>query len=107
MCPAARAQEARKQAVPAYMISYDLRKVRNYDALIKALRTMKCISPLKSVWFGTLVGPASEIRKILMKEMDADDGLIVVELKPGSDWACKAVNEHGAEWLSNCVTKAG
>ncbi|MCQ1766140.1 hypothetical protein NOJ28_11395 [Neorhizobium galegae] len=90
--------------MPAYMISYDLRKVRNYDALLKALRTMKCISPLKSLWFGTLLGPASEIRKILLQQMDGDDGLVIVELKPGSEWAVAKVNENGGVWLQQNVS---
>ncbi|MDM9644481.1 hypothetical protein [Rhizobium sp. S163] len=89
--------------MPAYMISYDLRKVRNYEGLVKALRNMKCISPLKSVWLGTLKGPAEEIRTILLREMDGDDGVLVVELKPGSDWAIKRVNENGAAWLQQNV----
>jgi hypothetical protein len=90
--------------MPAYLISYDLRKFRNYDSLIKALRNMKCVSPLKSVWFGSLKGPASTIRDILRKEMDDDDGLLVVELTRGSDWATYKVNEGGAEWFRANLT---
>lgn len=89
--------------MPAYIISYDLRKVRNYDGLIKALRAMKCISPLKSMWFGNLVGPASEIRTILLREMDGDDGLVIVEMKQGSDWAVARANENGGAFLQNNV----
>ncbi len=89
--------------MPAYMISYDLRKDRNYEGLIKALRNMKCISPLKSLWFGNLVGPASEIRTILLREMDGDDGLVVVEMKPGSDWAISRANENAAGFLQQYV----
>lgn len=100
-------QPTQEQAMPHYMISYNLRKVRNYDGLIKTLRTMKCISPLKSLWVGSLVGPASAIRQILANEMDSDDGLVIVEIKPGSDWATKAPNEHASTWFSNNITKAG
>lgn len=38
-------QPTQEQAMPHSMISYDLRKVLNYDGLVKTLRTMKCISP--------------------------------------------------------------
>ena len=89
--------------MPAYMISYDLRKVRNYDGLIKALREMKCISPLKSLWFGNLKGPSTAIREILMNQMDGDDGLVIVEMKPGSDWATKSANENAVAWLQQNV----
>ena len=90
--------------LPAYMISYDLRKIRNYDGLIKLLRGWKCISPLKSLWFGTLNGPTAAIRDLLRTQMDGDDGLVVVELKPGSDWATYSPNENGAEWLKANIT---
>lgn len=90
--------------MPAYMISYDLRKNRNYDGLIKALRDMKCISPLKSVWFGNLNGPASEIRDILLSEMDSDDGLVIVEMKAMAQWATARVNENGTVFLQQYVT---
>ncbi|WP_245431985.1 hypothetical protein [Aminobacter aminovorans] len=86
------------------MISYDLRKVRNYDGLIKILRGWKCISPLKSLWLGTLTGPAGTIRDLLRAQMDSDDGLIVVELKPGADWALYKTNENAAAWLQANVT---
>ncbi|WLS01730.1 hypothetical protein [Shinella oryzae] len=89
--------------MPAYMISYDLRKVRNYDSLIKTLRNMKCISPLKSLWFGNLKGPASEVAKILLEEIDGDDGLVIVEMKEGADWAVVRENEDAATFLQKFV----
>jgi len=92
--------------MPAYMISYDLRKVRNYDALIKQLRDWQCISPLKSVWLGLLNGPATALRDLLLAHIDNDDGLLVMELKQGCQWGSYLLNENGADWLSRNVTKA-
>lgn len=89
--------------MPAYLISYDLRKVRNYDALVKSLRQWSCVSPLKSVWLGQLRGPASTIRDVLRQHMDGDDGLLIVELKQGSDWATYRVNEAASGWLQRNV----
>lgn len=85
--------------MPAYIITYDLRKARNYDALIKQLRDWNCISPLKSVWLGSLRGPTTAIRDILKKHIDGDDGLMIIELKQGSDWATVRVNENASSWL--------
>lgn len=89
--------------MPAFIITYDLRKKRQYGDLIKQLRDWGCISPLESVWFGNLNGPAPAIRDILCRCIDGDDGLLVVELKWGSDWATSKVNEHGGDWLKRNV----
>lgn len=73
--------------MPAYMISYDLRRDRNYDALTQQLRTWNCVRPLRSLWFGNLTGSAETIRDLLRTLIDGDDGLLVIEIKPTSDWA--------------------
>jgi hypothetical protein len=85
--------------MPAYMISYDLRKVRNYDALIKQLRDWGCVSPLKSLWLGQLKGTSATIRDLLVRLMDSDDGLIVIEIKPTSDWAFVRLQEDITAWI--------
>jgi hypothetical protein len=90
--------------MPAFLITYDLRKVRNYDGLIGALRNWKAISPLESVWLADIAASASSIRDSLQALVDADDGILVVELKLGADWATRFVNENGAEWLRSKVT---
>lgn len=87
----------------AYMISYDLRKVRNYDGLIKLLREWKCISPLQSLWLGYLKGNAATIRDLLRQHMDNDDGLLVCEIKPTNDWAYINVNEDASVWFKQYV----
>ncbi|KAA0686020.1 hypothetical protein DTW90_34610 [Neorhizobium sp. P12A] len=76
-----------------YLISYDLRKVRNYEPLIKTLRDWGCVRPLESVWVGYLKGGAATIRDLLVAHMDTDDGLIVVQVPAGSDWAFRQVKE--------------
>lgn len=87
-----------------YMISYDLRKVRHYDSLLKTLREWGCISPLGSVWVGYLNGTATTIRDALAAHMDADDGLMVVQLQPGSQWGTRQVKENAVEWFRKYVT---
>jgi hypothetical protein len=85
--------------VPLYMISYDLRKRRKYTDLINQLRDWGCTTPLRCVWFGNLRGPAPLVRDLLRRHMDNDDGLMVVELRQGSDWATYRTLIGGAEWL--------
>ncbi len=87
--------------MPAYLISYDLRKSRNYDDLLKQLRSWGCISPLKSLWLGQLRGNAATIRDILRNLIDADDGLLVCEIKPTSDWGSFKLDDNQActDWI--------
>ncbi|TAX45947.1 hypothetical protein ELI02_29995 (plasmid) [Rhizobium leguminosarum] len=87
--------------MPAYMISYDLRRVRNYDHLIKQLKDWGCVRPLQSLWLGNLKGNAVTVRDILKQLMDADDGLIVCEIKPTGDWATFQLidNTESVAWI--------
>lgn len=89
--------------MPAYMISYDLRKVRNYDALIKELRSWGCIRPLKSFWLGELKGNSNTIVSLLRQHMDSDDGIVVCEIKPTNDWTYYGVDEEAAAWFKKHV----
>jgi len=85
--------------MPLYVISYDLRKARNYEPLLKVLRDWKCARVLASVWLGELRGPAVAIRDLLGAHIDGDDGLIVLELKPNFDWAVLRPQQAGANWM--------
>ncbi len=82
-----------------FVITYDLRKRRNYQPLYDALKKWKAVPLLESVWLVQLKGPAVEIRDILATFMDNDDGLAVLELRPGFDWAVRRVWTSAANWL--------
>ncbi|OYW51155.1 MAG: hypothetical protein B7Y36_18940 [Novosphingobium sp. 28-62-57] len=85
-----------------WTVSYDLRSPgRNYEALYKALRSVPFAHILESVWLIEAVGPASRIRDELSKTLDANDGLIVVEIPPNADWAVRSINAASAEWLKS------
>ena len=86
-------------AVPMFVISYDLRKQRNYQPLWDQLNAWNCQRVLESVWFGDLRGPAQTIRDILLTKMDGDDGLVVLELEPEFDWASARGQRSGTAWL--------
>lgn len=85
--------------MPHYLISYDLRKARNYQPLYDQLAAWGAVSPLESVWLAELVGPASTIRDMLGQLIDADDGLLVIQLAPGFQWGTKGVPAVANDWL--------
>lgn len=82
-----------------YLITYDLRKVRNYKPLYDCFATWKAVRLLESVWLADLVGPAPAVRKVLLDLIDADDGLAVIELAPKLDWATFGALPAGSDWL--------
>lgn len=87
--------------MPSYIVSYDLRKVRDYPSLTKALRDGGFVSPLESLWLGNSTYSAEKLRDALRGLMDGDDGVLVIELNPGSDWAFQNLNNGAAtrQWL--------
>jgi hypothetical protein len=87
--------------MPMYLISYDLRKVRNYEPLWKALRDWNSARLLESVWLADLAGPAQTVRDLLASFIDGDDGIAVIELKPNFDWGTLRCQTAGTQWLRN------
>lgn len=85
--------------MPSYLITYDLRKERNYRKLYECLEQWKAVALLESVWLADLKGPASEVRRILQSHMDHNDGLAVLELKSQFDWATYKVPALASGWL--------
>jgi hypothetical protein len=89
----------RRTTMPMYLISYDLRKVRNYEPLWKVLRDWKSVRLLESLWLTELLGPAPTIRDLLQPYIDGDDGIAVLELMPNFDWATLRCQPAGTNWL--------
>ncbi len=80
-----------------YVISYDLRKQRNYEALFEAIKSYGTWAHvLESTWAIKTAKSAAEVRDHLAGHMDSDDGLFVV--KSGGEAAWRDVNCK-AEWL--------
>lgn len=57
--------------MPMFMVSYDLRKQRNYQPLYDILIKWKAVRALESLWLAELKGNAAEIRDVLMGAADA------------------------------------
>jgi hypothetical protein len=85
--------------MPLYLISYDLRKQRNYDELYKLLELWKARRLLKSVWLAELRGLSDAVIGYLRGAIDAGDGLAVIELKKTGDWSAIQAETDGITWL--------
>jgi len=70
-----------------YQIVYDLRKQRNYNSLINAIKAYEVWAhPLESCWIIASDQSAQQIRDDLASVMDADDGLLVTRLQNEAAW---------------------
>lgn len=88
-----------------YLITYDNRAPRNYNALYQLMASWNAVRLSESVWLANLVGPAGTVRDIVLGTMQRDDLVTVVELKPGADWAVTLNASDAAKaWLSAHVT---
>ena len=82
-----------------YVISYDLHNQRNYKPVWDLLESWGAVRLLESLWVLTITGTANTLRDALKGVMDSDDSCAVVELKPGSYWACQRSRDAGVAWL--------
>lgn len=68
-----------------YLLSYDLRKQRDYQKLYDELKKFEAIRVLESEWTFKRVNTACVgLRDYFRTFIDEDDGLIVMEI---NDWA--------------------
>ncbi len=67
--------------MPSYVVSYDLRKLRNYDALYARLKHLPgAWKPLDSFWIIPEFTSSRALRLHIDPALDNDDGLVVLEL---------------------------
>jgi len=83
----------------SYIVSYDLRKQRNYQPLWDQLKAWGAVRLLESLWLLTRTENASTVLAALSSLVDEDDGLAVIELKTGLAWTVKACQPTGVTWL--------
>lgn len=85
--------------MPCYLISYDLRRDRDYDDLYEAIKEYRTWAHvLESTWAVVTQTSAKEIRNDLEQYTDNDDGLFVV--KSGTEAAWRNVLCDN-EWLKD------
>ncbi len=82
-----------------YMITYDLNAPgQDYGPLIKAIERYTHVKALKSAYFIDSTQDAGPIRDALMKLIDSNDMLFVMELK--KHWAANRT-ATATEWLKS------
>lgn len=70
-----------------YIISYDLRKVKDYNGLYAAIKSYEnCRKILESLWGICTTKSAPDIRDHLSDYMDKDDGLFVIKSGGAAAW---------------------
>jgi hypothetical protein len=89
-----------------FVISYDLRKARQYQRLVQQLEKWQAVRVLDSLWLANLNGTALKVRDVLRPLLDAEDGLAIIELKAGSMWATAGVQPAGLTWLKTQLPSA-
>lgn len=82
-----------------YMVTYDLNAPgQNYRPLIEAIERYNHCKALKSAYFIDTSRPVGAVRDDLMKLIDKNDTLFVIDLK--NNWGA---NRHtqATQWLQN------
>lgn len=71
-----------------YIISYDLRKQKDYQKLIDEIKKYtKWAKILESTWAVVTISSAEEIGKHLKNYMDQDDGLFIMKSGKEAAWS--------------------
>lgn len=86
-----------------YIVSYDLRKKRDYPAIWKALETAGAVKLLESLWLLDVPLSATAVRDKFGAEMDADDGIAIVQIDSTGYWATRGVLSEGRDWLKQKI----
>ena len=69
------------------------------------MASWKAVRLAESVWLANLRGPAPVVRDMVLRTLQLNDSVAVVELKHGADWAVSpAVSSTASAWLSAYVT---
>lgn len=89
-----------------FVISYDLHRRRDYRDLYQLLESWKAVRLLESVWLADLIGPAETVKELVLKTLDSDDSVAVLELKPGAQWAAAREKPGARAWLMKRLPRA-
>lgn len=89
-----------------FLITYDNRPPRKYDALYKLMATWRAVKLAESVWLANLNGSADVVRGFVLRTLQTNDLVAVIELKQGADWATNCVPTAATNWLAANVTPA-
>ena len=81
-----------------FLVSYDLRRKRNYDELYAAIQSYpKSTRILESDWIISSSKTVGQIRDHLVAHIDADDGLFVAALTGAAAWRRTSCGDEAAK----------
>lgn len=88
-----------------YLVSYDLDKPgQDYTDLTKRLEEFGAQRILYSEWFLSHTATAAELRDDLLRFMDSNDRILVVELKNSAAWQRLMIsNEAVLGWFNKAT----
>jgi hypothetical protein len=86
-----------------YIISYDQHRDRDYTPVWTQLNSWGAKRVLESVWLLASSLTAQQIRDQLQTVTRKEDSLLVVELKPGSNWGTYQAQTPGVQWLQQNI----
>ena len=71
----------------AYIISYDLRRIRDYSSLWSAIKSYGTWAKItESMWIIVTSQDVVQVRNFLLRYMDEDDRLFVAKYGGGAVW---------------------
>ncbi len=82
-----------------FLIGYDLHYERNYRTLIAERENKGAVRILESTSLHDQQTTAEQLRDAVASYVDGDGSVIVLELKPGADWATLRVPATASDWL--------
>ena len=85
-----------------YLITYDLRRTRNYEALYNGIKSYGTWGKInESTWVIASYQPATQIRDYLLNFVDSDDRLFVIKTTSEAAWQ-NAMADN--QWLKNTLS---
>ena len=85
--------------MPLYLLSYDAHFDRDYAALYELMAVWNAERLHESLWLAELLGPAEVIRDFMIRALDGDDSVAVIELAADAQWATTRAQVGGTNWL--------
>lgn len=83
----------------SFLITYDTHNGRNYQSFYDGMANKNGVRIAESVWGIELNNTVSEVRDWVKDLLDADDTIVVVQLKPKLSWGTRHATKEANEWL--------
>jgi hypothetical protein len=95
----------RNAAMAHFIISYDLHSQRTYPPVWQLLESWGATRLLESLWVVTIATTSGDLRDALLRVVDSDDSVAVIELKPNSQWSTRGARQAGVDWLTQNIRR--